>query len=54
MFIIIDWTGRVIDFFGEFKTWDDAESYLSDFLNDKYETDRQEFYIVEKSEAKNA
>jgi hypothetical protein len=30
-----------------FKTFDDAEEYLSGILEDNYETDRQEYYIVE-------
>jgi len=42
---IQDWTGKTCFFDRTFKTWDDAESYLSLVLDNDYETDRQEYYI---------
>lgn len=42
--IIIDWTGRLMNF-GRFKSFDDAEEFLCEKLNDDYETDRQEYFI---------
>jgi hypothetical protein len=45
-FIIIDWAG-IIRFGGErFETFDDAEEFLSEYLGDSYDTDRQEYAIV--------
>jgi len=44
-FIIKDWNGKVLESHGEFSSFDDAEEKLSEFLGDKYETDRQEYYI---------
>lgn len=45
-FIIQDWAGNLMDF-GRFKTFDDAEEFLCEKLNEDYETDRQEYYILE-------
>ena len=45
-FIIEDWAGNLMDF-GRFESWGDAESFLCEKLDDNYETDRQEYYILE-------
>lgn len=47
-YIIVDWTSTVIFNKKKFKSFDDAEEFLSEFLGDKYETDRQEYYIEEE------
>lgn len=47
MYIIQDWTGRVMFNYKTFKTFDDAEDYLRNKLGDSYETDRQDYYIME-------
>ena len=47
-FKIIDWAGNDLTYHhGLFKSFDEAEEALSEFLGDIYETDRQEYYIVE-------
>ena len=33
--------------FGRFASFDDAEDFLCEFLDDAYETDRQEYYALE-------
>jgi len=51
-FVIKDWAGNLIQFKGRpthFNTWDDAEEVLSDELDDNYETDRQEYEIIESN-----
>ena len=45
--IIQDWAGNLMDF-GSFASFEDAEEYLCEFLDDKYETDRGEYYIINK------
>lgn len=45
--IIQDWAGNLMDF-GAFKSFDDAEEFLSEKLGDDYETDRQEYYILKE------
>jgi hypothetical protein len=47
--IIEDWTGTVCFHSKEFETFDDAEGFLSENLDD-YENDRQEYEVVEKGE----
>lgn len=47
MFIIEDWAGNICFKGQEFNTFDDAEDFLSEKLGDEYETDRQEYEIVE-------
>lgn len=47
-YIIQDWAGNLMDY-GSFKTWVDAEIYLQQRLGDNYETDRQEYEIIEES-----
>ena len=42
---IYDWTGADLGH-GNFKKFDDAEEFLCEFLNDNYETDRGEYYIL--------
>jgi hypothetical protein len=42
--VIKDWAGNLMDF-GRFKTFDDAEEFLSEKLGDGYETDRGEYEI---------
>jgi hypothetical protein len=52
MYQIQDWTGRIMQYSdsnNEFETFDDAEGFLSEFLGDNYDTDRQEYEIVEVS-----
>lgn len=47
MYYIQDWTGA-IKFEGTlFEDFETAEEFLSEFLGDNYEEDRQEFYIEE-------
>jgi hypothetical protein len=43
--IIQDWTGRLMDF-GRFESFEDADEFLSEKLDDDYEADRQEYYIL--------
>jgi len=45
-FIIIDWMGNVCFGGSLFASFDDAEAFLSDKLNNSYETDRGEYEIV--------
>lgn len=45
-FVIQDWAGNLMDF-GRFETWDDAEEFLCIKLDNDYETDRGEYYIIE-------
>ncbi len=47
MYIIQDWTGRIMFNSKTFKTFDDAEYYLSIKLGEDYDTDRQEYFITE-------
>lgn len=44
---IRDWANNLC--FGgiRFESFDDAEAWLSEKLDDNYETDRQEYYITE-------
>lgn len=46
-FEIKDWAGNLMPF-GRFETWDDAEEFLCEFLNDDYEESRQEYFIFSK------
>lgn len=52
MYIIQDWAGNEIILpttkKRAFKTFDDAEYYLSIFLGDDYDDSRVEYYIVKK------
>ena len=41
---IQDWAGNKKDVY--FKTFDEAEEYLSEMLGDNYDTDRDEWNIV--------
>lgn len=43
--IIVDWAGNLMDF-GRFKTFDDAEEFLSIKLGEDYETNRDEYEIT--------
>ena len=45
-FSIQDWAGNSMNY-GTFTTFEDAEAYLSARLGDDYDTDRQEYEIVE-------
>lgn len=47
MFVIKDWIDNVCFYGKTFKSFDDAEYYLSIKLGDDYETDRQEYFITE-------
>jgi hypothetical protein len=61
-FIIKDWAGNVMDTFKmtvhykvamdvppqSFDSFEDAEDFLCEVLNDKYEEDRGEYYVVDK------
>ncbi len=49
-FIIRDWTGNLCFFGKDFPSFEDAEEFLSEKLDEDYETDRQEYYIVLKNE----
>jgi len=45
-FMIFDWTGS-LKFDGKgFNSFESAEEYLSEYLGDTYETDRQEYEIM--------
>ena len=46
-FRMVDWAGNELTAHGVFDSWDDAEEKLSEFLDEDYETDRGEYYIVE-------
>lgn len=43
--VIQDWAGNLMNF-GRFESFEDAEDFLSEKLDDDYETDRQEYYII--------
>jgi hypothetical protein len=48
--IIEDWAGNLIQFKGRpthYESFDDAEEVLCEELDDNYETDRGEYYIIE-------
>lgn len=47
MWIIKDWAGNFMFNSKEFKSFEDAEYYLSVKLGDNYDTDRQEYRIIE-------
>ncbi len=42
---IKDWAGNLMNF-GRFETFEDAEEFLCEKLDDNYETDRCEYEIV--------
>ena len=44
--MIYDWTGQCLEAHGSFISFDSAENYLSQWLDEAYDTDRQEYYIV--------
>lgn len=46
-FIIQDWAGNDCFKGKTFESWDDGEDYLCIFLDNKYESDRSEYYIIE-------
>lgn len=46
---IRDWTNKLCFFGKKFKSFDDAEYFLSVKLGNDYESDRQEYYIKEVS-----
>jgi len=48
MRIIEDWADNDCFFGKEFISFDAAEDYLCGFLDDRYDEDRQEYYIIEK------
>lgn len=43
---IFDWAGNLMPF-GTFASFDDAEEFLCEFLDENYETDRQEYWILQ-------
>jgi hypothetical protein len=45
---IVDWANNHIFGNMNWKSFDDAEEFLCEFLDDNYETDRQEYYILER------
>lgn len=47
MYIIEDWAGNLMFNGREFPSFDDAESFLSEFLKDGYDEVRGEYEIVE-------
>jgi len=49
---IRDWANNLMKYKDRaniFDSFDEAEDFLSDYLGDNYETDRQEYYIVERA-----
>jgi len=46
--IIQDWAGNLPFGNQTFDDFEDAEAYLCEFLDDTYETDREEYYILEE------
>lgn len=46
-FLIQDWAGNICFHGREFESFDDAEEFLCERLDDAYETDREEYYIVQ-------
>jgi hypothetical protein len=49
VWIIKDWAGNIIKFEGrpyQYRSFDDAEEVLCEELDENYETDRQEYFIV--------
>jgi hypothetical protein len=46
--IIQDWAGNVQFHGQEFDSFDDGEEFLCETLGDDYETDRGEYYVIEK------
>lgn len=48
-YIIQDWAGNTMSW-GKFKSFEDAEDFLCEKLDDDYETDRGEYYITEVKE----
>jgi hypothetical protein len=55
--IIVDWAGNYpfnkynkngpgVTSDISFETFEDGEEFLSEFLGDNYETDRQEYYVI--------
>jgi hypothetical protein len=50
-YVIRDWANNPIHFKNRpfyYDSFDDAEEVLSEELDDNYETDRQEYYIIEE------
>lgn len=50
MFHIQDWIGNIMYGGKTWSSWDDAEDYLAEQLDDDYETDRGEYFILEAEE----
>ena len=48
LYIIKDWAGNELDYFGEFTSFEDAEDRLSIELGDDYDESRGEYYILER------
>jgi len=48
MYLIYDWAGNRIFPLKSWGTFEDAEEFLCEFLDDKYEEDRGEYYITEE------
>ncbi len=46
-FLILDWAGNDVFRGKQFDSFDDAEDFLSEFLDEDYEADRQEYEITE-------
>jgi hypothetical protein len=47
-FEIQDWTGNICFNGKTFKSFEDAEEFLSEKLGESYETDREEYCVLEK------
>ena len=51
MFIIKDWADNIVCFGLDFKTFDDAETFLSEFIEvwlcENYDESRQDYFITE-------
>lgn len=48
--IIQDWAGNICFNGREFKDFDAAEYWLASKLGRKYETDREDYYIIENAD----
>jgi hypothetical protein len=48
--IVCDWAGNICFDNRKFQSFEDVEEFLICQLGDKYDTDRQEYYIGETSE----
>ena len=45
---IVDWTNKIMFDSISFRSFEDAEAWLSDVLEENYDDNRQEYYIVRR------